>query len=327
MIKKFALGYAALYVLMLLILLGQFLFGSSSSTSYLLNLSSGLSTSSFASDFVATSVNYNLWGFVSVIIASVILHRDETKLIPRIAILVAIGYIVPFLILYLLAANYMDLSEFVIKYIVPIFSYIVSGIRAGYIFIIPLLIIIAIDPGNRISEILKKASLGSLGLNFLSAMILLIQVYLLKPNSLASYTSYLKGVSASTKIFIVTLFVEIITMALAYVLNYALEGNEKYSGDEEEDDIDYSELARQAEMHAQMRQNSFAVTVQGVSVNPPPAPAAPPAVAPQPVEEVSVPHVEATPTPVQPSPPVDTGLDNLMQSKPLVNESSPQSNE
>ena len=49
--------------------------------------------------------------------------------------------------------------------------------------------------------------------------------------------------------------------------------------------------------------------------------------APQPVEEVSVPHVEATPTPVQPSPPVDTGLDNLMQSKPLVNESAPQSNE
>ena len=322
MLKKFALGYAALYVLMLLILLGQFLFGSSSSTSYLLNLSSGLSTSSFASDFVATSVNYNLWGFVSVIIASVILHRDETKLIPRIAILVAIGYIVPFLILYLLAANYMDLSEFVIKYIVPLFSYIVSGIYAGYIFIIPLLIIIAIEPDNGISGVLKKASLGSLGLNFLSAMILLIQLYLMKPTSLNSYASYLKGISASTKIFVVTLFVEIITMALAYVLNYALEGNEKYSSDEEEDDIDYSELARQAEMHAQMRQNSFAVTVQGVSVNPPPAPAAP-----QPVEEVSVPHVEATPTPVQPSPPVDTGLDNLIQSKPLVNESAPQSNE
>ena len=45
------------------------------------------------------------------------------------------------------------------------------------------------------------------------------------------------------------------------------------------------------------------------------------------MEEVSVPHVEATPTPVQPSPPVDTGLDNLIQSKPLVNESAPQSNE
>ena len=325
MLKKFALGYTALFVLLLLILLGQIIFGNGSSLTYLLASYSGLGTGMKAS-FSSSFISNNILPFITIIIASVMLHHDETKLIPRILILVSIGFSFLYIIFYLLTYDLTSMPEFVVKYLAPGFSHVIGVLDSSFIFTIPLLLILAIEPSNRISEILKKASLGSLGLSFLSSMILLMQVYLLTPKTMAAYTSYAKGVAASTKILIAAAFFVLITAALAYVLNYALEGNEKYSGDQEEEEtIDYAELARQAEMHAQMRQNSFAVTVQGVSVNPPPAPAQP--VAPQQVEEVNVPHVEATPTPVEPSPPADTGLDNLIQSKPLVNESAPQSNE
>ena len=325
MIKKITLGYSLIYVVILLIYLGMVIFNDKSASSIALTASTYTYVGpSLFEQFITAFTSNNILAFITIIISSYMLHHDETKFIPKIAILESVGYTFLYIIYFLLLLN-TDWPEFFSKFIIGPFTFIMLMLLLAYIFIIPLLLILLIEPDNRISEILKKASLGSLGLSLFSGIVLLIQLYLAKPTSLDSYKSYLTALSINEKILVAGLFIMLIALALAHIANYALSGNKAYEEEAEEENIDYAELARQAEMHAQMRQNAVANSIQAQGANVQPAPVTP--VAAQPMEAINVPHVEATPTPVTEAPPVDTGLDSLIQSKPLVNESASQNNE
>ena len=319
MLKKLTTIYTVIFTIAAAISLGFLLFGGSS---YNINSLAGLqrytsSTSYIIETLVNVFVSINIPGFITVVIASNMLHKDNDYFMAKIGIFIAFASLGLFIIYILLAL----MSSILPDVIMSIFAFIIVIVLLSYMYVIPLLLTLSIDPDNNITAMLKRVNVFVIIANFVSGLIFVLGTLLTSsmpdPSSTLGMVGFLAVIA---KGFIGTLVIEVILIALGYIFNYSLSGGDIKETEEleMENDIRLAELKRQAEEHARMRQNSYNAAPVQEPVQPVPQPVVQ---APTPVQEpvqVASQPVQVQPQPVQ-MPAPQNPLESLMQSKPQEN--------
>ena len=313
MLKKITLGYIFVYTLLLLIYLGDLLFVNSSSIYSIIGY--GGSSVNYAFKFLENIVTSNLAGYFTIIISSVVLHKDEDKFMPKIGIIASFALCFLSLIVSFLSLNNSNLPGF-LAVISMIVSFIFVIILVAFIYIVPLILISDVPSDTNAASILKKAAIALLGINAISGLIMIVMAMFPVAStssyygSYTTYTSYTSPGLVVARVYVYTIILVYIVIGLAHALNYTLSGDTRSDIEkEEETDAYFAELAKQAEMQAQLRQAAANNIVSEPKVEVAPV-----------VEE---PIVEEAPVvPQVQSAPQEDSLNNLMQSKPQINEQS-----
>ena len=257
MLKKIALGYSIVYMIIFLIFMGEIIFNNGQSSLYSLF---GYGSSSIFADgsFMLEFVRANTFGLITVVISSLMLHKSNDSIFPKIAIWIAVVNVPIFLINYGLTQNANSLSSFSKLYLVPVINFLNSGITLSYIYVISALLTIAILPENAISEKIRKINIIVIVINLLIGIAILIL-----PNTISKRASY--DVLASTlnnlvillKIYIVTLGFDFVLICMGHILNYVFAVNSDPEKEKIVEDLDYDELARLARENVKAKEQEL----------------------------------------------------------------------
>ena len=257
MLKKITLGYSIVYIIILIVCIGELIINSGTSRLYSLyglNSSGLLSDFSFAYDFLKA----NTLGFITVVISSLMLHKSEDSIFPKIAIWIAIANVPIFLIDYVLLKNANNLIPFVKDVIVPTFNFLNSATMLSYIYVIPVLLTLSILPENAVSEKIGKINLIVIAINLLCGLFIIIY-----PNTISKASSYVVIESVFNtlliliKIYIATLGIEFILICMGHILNYVFAVNSDPEKEKIVEDLDYDELARLARENVKAKEQEL----------------------------------------------------------------------
>ncbi len=329
MLKKLTLGYTIAFVIIAAIAIGFMVFGektlslnsiSSYSRYYVTSPSLLTSILKFANDFVT----YNIAGFISVIISSSMLHKDENNLMAKVGIFAAFVTAGLYLIFFILTLC----KSFMPEAVITVVSFIIVLSVLSYIFIIPLLLTMNIEADNNISGKLKNINIFVIGFNLLTGIVFVLSVLLASSmRDIRSMSNVAPLALGSLRFFVVSMVAEYIIIALGYIFNYSLSGGDLKETEEleMENDAMLAELKKQAELQAQMRQQSYNAAAQQAAAQPAQQTVVQQPVQPvvqEPVQQVVQTPVVEQPVAVQPAPQpqvVENSLENLMQSSPQAN--------
>lgn len=240
MLKKVTLGYTIVFFVFFLWYVLTLLFG-------------GTNQAIFLSEFPKIFVINNLTGFITMVICSIKLQKNDPGYVIR---------VVPFwVILGTIASIFANFDALNINgfsthgTILETTTGVIAGfISSSYLYILPLSILSLLNPSNKLSKILKVigyvAVIATFGSNIWvmikSEMIDIIpNVY----NTMEAFTTLDNTLTVADMVLYVSLVIEISVVCFGFLLNYSLEPDTIQS-----ENLEYDDLIKQAEYVANEKQ-------------------------------------------------------------------------
>lgn len=195
----------------------------------------------------------NIFSIITMTICAIKLQRKNENYVTR---------VLPFILLIgtfstLISINLLDIKGFSIAHtpIETVVNFISDFLASGYTYILPLAVLMLLEPNNKITDVLKKIGYVAVGLTAAVNIFVMIKTEMVNtlPNLYANEKIGLSSLDSTlswTSMFILAaLAVEVGVIIIGFLTNYCLEAETIQS-----EDLDYEELADQANAIAKTRQ-------------------------------------------------------------------------